>query len=253
MKKSLTAERRNKIAKILMKEGSIKVGDLSKRFNVSTETIRKDIIYLDEEGLAHKSFGGAVAPKSLVEKSIDEKELSGSEEKAEIAFKAASLIAPNSSVLLDAGSTTKALARQLALQSGLKIFTNSVTIAALLAVSENDLFITGGRVRKSSKAAVGAWGELALERIHVDYAFLGSDGFQGLPGPSAVSYTETQFKSWAVQAADRVYTVADSSKFETNGLFSYAPWKDITALITNHGAPEAAIKEIKNYTDVILA
>lgn len=67
MSKSLTADRRNRIAQILMKEGSIKVGNLSERFGVSTETIRKDIIYLEEEGIATKSHGGAIAKSDFVE------------------------------------------------------------------------------------------------------------------------------------------------------------------------------------------
>lgn len=252
-KKSLTAERRNKIARILMKEGSIKVGDLSRRFNVSTETIRKDIIYLDEEGIAEKSFGGAIARSELIEQTIDAKESSQSEEKAEIAMKAVSLITPNSAVLLDSGSTTKAIARQLTLMSGLKIFTNSVTIASLLAESDNDLFMIGGRIRSSSKACVGEWAEFALDQIHVDIAFLGSDGFKGLSGPSAISYSETQFKRWATGCAERVYTVADSSKIESNGLFAYADWKDITALITDKNIPPEVVKAIEEGCEVMLA
>ncbi len=252
MKKSLTAERRNEIAKILMKEGSIKVGDLSKRFGVSTETIRKDIIYLDDEGIAEKSFGGAIARSELVEQTIDEKESAHSKEKSDIALKAISFIRPNSSILLDAGSTTKAIAKQLRLQSGLKIFTNSISIAAIIAESDNELFMIGGRVRRSSKAAVGEWAENALSQVHIDTAFLGSDDFQGLPGPSAVSYSETQFKKWAVESCSQVYTVVDSSKFLSNGLFAYADWEEINGIITDQGAPESLIEDLRKKTDVYL-
>lgn len=252
-KKSLTAERRNQIAKILMKEGSIKVGDLSRRFNVSTETIRKDIIYLDEEGIAEKSFGGAIVRCERIAPALDARESRQSEEKADIAMKAVSLIPPNSAVLLDSGSTTKAIARQLTLMSGLKIFTNSIAIASLLSKSDNDLYMIGGRLRPASKACVGEWADSALGQLHVDIAFLGTDGVRGLSGPSALSYAETQFKVRALGAAARVYAVADSSKFESSGLFAYAAWKDLTGLITDRDAPPRMLQDISQSCQVILA
>lgn len=252
-KKSLTADRRNKIARILMKEGSIKVGDLSKRFGVSTETIRKDIIYLDEEGIAEKSFGGAIAKSDLVEQTIDAKESAHSPEKAEIAVTAASLIPPHSAVILDTGSTTKALAKQIVLMSGLTIFTNSLSIAMLLSESENDVYMIGGKVRPSSKAAVGGWAEDALDSIHADIAFLGSDGFYGLAGPSTLSYSEAEFKKRVISAANKVYTIADSDKCQSAGLFAYANWNEVTGLITSADAPESLISEISKSTRVILA
>ncbi len=253
MKKSLTADRRNKIARILMKEGSIKVGDLSKRFGVSTETIRKDIIYLDEEGIAEKSFGGAVAKSDLVEQTIDAKEATHSGEKSDLAVKAASLVKPRSAVILDTGSTTKAIAKQLVLREGLTIFTNSLSIALLMAESDNDVYMIGGKIRKSSKAAIGGWADQALDSIHADIAFLGSDGFYGLAGPSTLSYSEAEFKKRVAEAADKVYTAADKSKFQDAGLFAYADWNEITGLITNEDAPRQMVDEIRKSTEVILA
>lgn len=253
MKKTLTAERRNEIAKILLKEGSIKVRDLAKQFNVSTETIRKDIIWLDQEGIAQKSFGGAIAKTSFVENTIDDKQNIHSEEKMLIAKEAIKLIPENGAVILDTGSTNAAIAKELALKSGLTIFTNSLTIGNLLASSDNEVYIMGGRIRKSSRAAIGNWTEQALDSIYADVAFLGSDGFNGLSGPSAVSYSEADFKNKVVKSANKVYTVADSSKFNSSGLFTYANWNDITGLITDNNAPENLVNSIKENTKVILS
>ena len=72
---NLTAERRNRMAQILLSEGSIKVGEMAELFGVSTETIRKDIIHLEEKGIAEKSFGGAIAKISIVEKPLNERAL----------------------------------------------------------------------------------------------------------------------------------------------------------------------------------
>lgn len=251
--RSLTADRRNQIARILLQEGSIKVGELAKKFDVSTETIRKDIIWLEKEGIAEKEHGGALIKSDLIERTIDDKISTNSKEKSSIAEIAVSLIPQNGAVILDAGSTNAAIAKELSLMSDLTIITNSLTIANLLANSNNEVYIIGGRVRSSSKAAVGGWTDQILENIHADVAFLGSDGFSGLPGPSAVSYSEADFKKKVIKAASKVYTVADSSKFDNTGLFAYTNWNEISGLITDSNAPESKIEEIKNKTDVIIA
>ncbi|MEG1433081.1 DeoR/GlpR family DNA-binding transcription regulator [Eubacterium sp.] len=251
MGKSLTADRRNQIAQILMKKGSIKVGDLSKRFGVSTETIRKDIIYLEGEGIATKSHGGAIATSDFVERPLDVKEMDHAEAKAVIATEAVDRIPPGGAVVLDTGSTTTAIARQLLLKSGITIFTNSVTIAGVLAESDNNVFLLGGLVRPSSKATVGGWALEALSTIHADIAFLGSDGFEGLPGPSTLSYEEAAFKRKVITISDLVYTVADSSKCSSSGLFGYADWHQLDGLIIDSGMTPAMRDKIQKETRVI--
>lgn len=253
MKKSLTADRRNQIAQILMKDGSIKVGDLSKQFHVSTETIRKDIIYLEEEGIATKSHGGAIARSDFVERPLDVKENEHADSKAAIAMAAAALVRPGNVVVLDTGSTTNAIARQLTLRDGLTIFTNSVTIAALLAESDNDVFLFGGLVRSSSKATVGDWALTALGSIHADIAFLGSDGFEGLDGPSTLSYQEAAFKKSVITISQRTYTVTDSSKCHSSGLFGYCAWRDVSGVIIDKHVPQTMLESLQRETKVILA
>lgn len=253
MSKSLTADRRNRIAQILMKEGSIKVGELSERFGVSTETIRKDIIYLEEEGIATKSHGGAIAKSDFVERPLNVKESEHADAKAAIATAAMRLLHPGCAVILDTGSTTGAIARQLLLKEGLTIFTNSVTIAAMLAESDNAVYLFGGLVRSSSKAAVGDWATGALAAVHADIAFLGSDGFKGLAGPSTLSYEEAEFKKKVIAASTATYTVCDSSKCQSAGLFAYAGWRDVTGLIIDQGVPDGVAKDIAKETRVILA
>ena len=144
MKKSLTADRRNRIAQMLLKEGSVKVGELAQLFDVSTETIRKDIIYLEEEGIAEKNHGGAIAKVDVLERTLDEKEWLHSDEKAAIATVALSLVPAGSAIILDTGSTTYAIAKQLVLAKGFTVFTNSVITAGLLAESDNEIFMLGG-------------------------------------------------------------------------------------------------------------
>ena len=250
---NLTAERRNRMAQILLSEGSIKVGEMAERFAVSTETIRKDIIHLEEKGLAEKSFGGAIAKVGLVEKPLNERALVHAEEKAAIAAYAAGLIHERATVLLDAGSTTNAIAKQLLLCTGLTIITNSLELASILSDAKSEVFLIGGHIRRSSHALVGGWSAERLQRLHADIAFLGSDGFAQQSGPTSVSYDEASVKSAMLRAAAKTYVVADSSKALTTAQFSYADWHDVSGLITSGSHAQEAARLLKEQTRLLIA
>ncbi|MGF6990447.1 DeoR family transcriptional regulator of aga operon [Lachnospiraceae bacterium PM6-15] len=234
MKKTLTAERRNELAKILLTNGSVKVRELAELFHVSTETIRKDIIYLDKEGIAKKSHGGAMAvSNNIIERPVSEKELVNADIKAKIAEKALSLITPSSTILLDTGSTTYALAKLLTLEKGLTIFTNSLKIAALLTESDNDIFTFGGAVRRSSHGIVGHWATNELNSITVNMAFLGTDGAKGSEGPCSSSFSEAEFKKNCVKRSNQTVVLTDSTKFEITSIYNVCSWSDISYLVTD--------------------
>lgn len=256
MKKRLTAERRNEIAKLLLQDGNIKAGELAKRFDVSAETIRKDLIYLEEQGIAQKSYGGAIASTELLERPIALKQMENMDIKTKIAKKALDFIPEKGTVILDTGSTVYALAKLLTLRSGLTVFTNSIIVLNLLADSENDVFSLGGKVRGSSKGLVGPWGLRALESIHADAAFLGSDGFKNFEGPSSASYEEAELKKAMAACCDRAVLLCDSTKFSRDSLFQFCKWEDLCAVVTNRdksGLFHTAISEISKKTNVILS
>lgn len=256
MKKRMTAQRRNEIAQLLLRDGNLKAGELAQRFDVSTETIRKDLIYLEEQGIARKSYGGAMAVSNLLERPFATKKMENMDIKSAIAGKAMEFIPPKGVILLDAGSTSYALARLLALRDDLTIFTNSIRHLDVLSDSANQVYALGGLVRGSSKGMVGSWAVQALQTLHIDVAFLGTDGFHSLGGPSTASYEELEFKRTVLACADKAIVLADASKFQTNCLFQICDWKDIYALVTNHGddpAFEEMAERIRKSTAVYFA
>lgn len=247
----LTADRRNKIAQILLRDGSIRAADMANMFHVSTETIRKDIIYLEEMGIAEKNHGGALARVNAVEQTLNERDFLNTDAKSEIADKAVGLIHDNDTIIMDAGSTTNAIAKQLLMRSSLTIFTNSVNLVNILADSDNTVYLTGGRIRHTSRASVGAWSQRMISIIHADIAFLGSDGFRDLAGPTSMSYEEAEFKRSCVQAARKAYVVADSSKILKGDRFIYAKWNQLRGVITA-GEHKAEVEEyLKGKTTVL--
>jgi len=256
MKKQLTAGRRNEIAKLLLKDGDVKAINLAKKYDVSTETIRKDIIALEEMGIAQRSYGGAIAVHDLIERPVADKAVENQEAKRTIAESAASLIPGGSTVFLDAGSSTEALAEQLTLRDDLTIFTNSIAIANRLSESKNEVYCTGGRVRPSSKAVVGDWAVEQLRSIQINIAFLGTDGFENCSGPSCSAYEEAELKRTIIGQCKRAVLLADQSKYHGSGLFQCCSWKDLYAVITEGNAEDLNAEkrsEIEQNTRIIYA
>ena len=136
-KREITAKRRNEISRMIITDGSIRVGEVAEKFGVSTETIRKDLIYLDKKGIIKKSHGGAVAASDFFEKPFSKRESENVESKKQIAMLALGLIGDNDVVILDSGSTVLELAKLITLKSGLTIITNSIGAANILADTDN--------------------------------------------------------------------------------------------------------------------
>lgn len=246
MKKRLTAERRNEIAQLLLRNGNMKAGDLARKFDVSTETIRKDLIYLEEQGIARKSYGGAIASTELAERPVALKQMERMDVKTAIANRAIQLIPEKGVIILDAGSTTYALAKLLTLRDDLTIFTNSLIALNLLSDSSNQVFALGGRIRESSKGTIGAWAIHALCSLHADIAFLGTDGFKDLSGPSSASYEESELKQVMIAHSEKTVILCDNTKLCTNSLFQFCGWDEIYALITDMPKTRESARLIEN-------
>lgn len=252
---SITEYRRQKIAQLIASRENIKVGELAKIFHVSTETIRKDLIFLDGKGIVKKSHGGAIineaSLKSSVEKPLSIKELENKEHKKRIALHALSLIPPNASFFLDSGTTNYFLAELLAHEKGMNIFTNSVPVINVLADSDNNIYILGGKLKEQSHCIVGNWTLQLLENIQPDIAFLGSDAFKNSLGPCTASFEECGIKSKIVEKSEKVIVLADSSKFNNSGLFTFCDWNKIDLLITDSRVSKKDVRALNQVTNIV--
>jgi len=253
MASSLTAERRNRLAQILVSEGSVKVGELAEMFSVSTETIRKDLIFLESEGIARKSHGGAIASSELLERPLSAKALENVDAKNKIAQAAAELIPDKGVIILDSGSTTSQIAKILTIKKGLTIITNSISIAQILSSSDNTVYTLGGKMRGSSMALVGLWTVNELNVVKADIAFLGTDGFYSRGGPCTASFDEAQVKKAMIQNSKKSIVVCDNNKFKMDPLIQYCEWKEIDCVITNESVSEKDISELNKHVGVKIA
>lgn len=255
MVKKLSAQRRNEIAQRLFQTGNIHISELAKEYQVSNETIRKDLIYLERQGIAQKSYGGAVISKGMLERPFSQKETEHIEIKTAIAKAALAWIPEQGTIYIDAGSTNHALAKQLMMRDDLTVISNAINTVMLLSHSQNQVFCIGGQLRNSSKATVGFWAADALSHLRIDVAFLGTDCFEAFSGPACANYEETELKRLITRLAHQSIVLADHTKFHHTSQFQFCKWEEITAVITNHHEQEnkKIAAEIKERTMLVYA
>ena len=230
-------ERQQAIAAQVITRGRASVTELAQTFDVTTETVRRDLAVLDRAGVLQRVHGGAVPTRALhlVEPSVDEREATRAEHKDAIARAAAEFLPQSGcTVLLDAGTTTARLAALLPPDRDLVVVTNSVPIAARLAgVASVSLQLLGGRVRGLTQACVGTQTVASLESLRIDVAFVGTNGLTVRHGASTPDPDEAAVKSAMVSSANFVVLVTDSSKIGREEFVSFAPTCSLDVLVTD--------------------
>lgn len=237
-------ERQHAIALLTRENGRVSVADLAKRFDVTTETVRRDLDSLATLGLVARVHGGAVPADRvhLVEAAVPVREETRSAEKVRIAHAALAYLPdrPGGTILLDAGTTTARLAEILTPGMLSTVVTNSTPIATSLATRQvADVQLLGGRVRALTLATVGAPTVEALHDLRVDVVFAGTNGFSLTHGFSTPDPSEAAVKRAMVASANRVVVLADSSKSGTDYLVSFARPDDVDVLVTDAGLSRA--------------
>jgi DeoR family transcriptional regulator, fructose operon transcriptional repressor len=238
-------ERQQLISTLVADRGRVSVNELAERFSITTETVRRDLAALEVAGNLRRVHGGAVPADRLStrEESITERAVQRQPEKIRIAEAALTMIPehPTGSILLDAGSTTEALAELLAQRrtsagpgEELVIITHALPIAGRLSNNPGvALQILGGRVRGLTQAAVGQSTVDAASRLRPDIAFVGANGIHAAFGLSTPDPEEAAVKAAFVKSARRVVALADSSKLDSETLVQFAALKDLDTLITD--------------------
>jgi DeoR/GlpR family transcriptional regulator of sugar metabolism len=247
-----TVERRYKLKEILLASGSVNSGAVSAMFSVSTETIRKDLLYLEKQGFAKKGHGGAVASTEYLETPFDLRNDKNVDLKRRVAKRALEFVPEKGIILLDAGSTILMLAKELLSKENLTIITNSMSVCNILLPSRNNVYITGGQVKNVTMSLVGLWANNCLSSINIDIAFLGTSGFMNFTGPSSESFQEAEIKKKILERSNMSVVLTDSSKCKSNALAQFALWNEIDHLIMDSPGELDKLAQIQQSTNVIL-
>ncbi len=235
----LAKQRQARILAELQERGWARVADLTALFGVSDMTIRRDLEQLAADGSVYKVHGGAVlATTASDEPGFEAKSTLELPAKNAIAAMAATLIRPGSAIAVSAGTTTWGLAHHVRDIAGLTIVTNSTTVADLIAGSgkatDQVVILTGG-VRTPSAALVGPVADQAIRSLHVDQLFLGVHGMDPRGGFTTPNLAEAETNRALIASADQVIVCADSTKWGSVGLASFASLSAADVLITDTG------------------
>lgn len=234
------AERRELVRQRVQASGSASVAELAAEFGVSTVTMRRDLDDLQRRGVLTRTHGGAVRTEVNDEGSFFYRLSDEVDAKREIAARAARLVHKGDSVCLDSSSTSHYLAQEIVELRDLFIVTNSLPTATLfLEHSSATVYLTGGVIRRSSRAAITASVHPGLHSM-VDIGFFGLNGLSIDDGPLEISLEEAESKRQLAKLCRRTYLLADATKFTSLGLHPWMPAERVSGIFTDVDTPALA-------------
>lgn len=249
----LNRHRHEYILEKLSKQNKILVSDLMLGLDVSDETIRRDLKDLEAEGLLRRIHGGAVSVSPIRDEPITDRVLKSAREKKVIASLAVTLITDHTSIFLDTGSTTEALAHQLDRFTDLKLYTNSLNVA--LAAKRHPgvtVFVTPGQLRKIELDLVGYDTIQFIQNYLFDSAFMGAAGVDENRGFMDFEEDEARIRQTLLKSARNKIMLADSSKFGKTANICTARFNEINRLVTDRNPnDEFAAKFTTSKLDVL--
>lgn len=231
--------RQREILAIVGEQGFATVEALARRFGVSAQTVRRDIIRLDEAGLLERFHGGAGARGRQVRLGYAEKRQISADAKERIGQAVAAMVPDGASVFLDVGTTVEAVARALKPRRGLRVFTSSLQAALIFADHPAaEVFVAGGLMGGPDGSLVGDATTAALARFRVDLAVVGFSGFDEDGAPMDFDMRKVAVKQAALAACRRGVLVGDSSKFARSAIVRVVPPSAVGTLVTDAEPPE---------------
>ena len=242
-------ERQDQIAKVIEREGRVRVSDMVSTFGVSAVTIRRDLLTLENERRAVRTHGGAIAiDRGRPEVAFDVRERLQAAEKERIGALAASLVRDGESIAMDASTTCLQVARSLRDGRGwthLTIITNGLRLASEMAgLPGVSVLMLGGRVRWEALSVVGQLGEGIFSRVNVQTAFVGAAGFTLEAGLTDATEEEAQIKRAMVGAARDVVAVVDHSKWGRTSFATFCRADQVGTFVTDGQAPDQLIARL---------
>jgi DeoR family glycerol-3-phosphate regulon repressor len=226
--------RQTEILDIARSEGRVIVDQLADRFGVTLQTIRRDLTDLSDAGLLDRVYGGAVIRKGVANIGYEERRRLNDEAKAAIARTCARDIPDNSSLFLNIGTTTEAVARELLGHRNLTVVTNNMNVANILVANDScEIMVAGGVLRRSDGGLVGDLTAQFIEQFKVDFAIIGASALDADGDLLDFDLQEVRVSQALIRRARRTFLVADASKFQRSAPVRIVSLREIDALYTD--------------------
>ncbi|GHV66773.1 DeoR family transcriptional regulator [Spirochaetia bacterium] len=245
-------ERRMDIVERIKRLKTVKVQDLMEQYQVSIETIRRDLEFLEERGHLQRVYGGAILQGyySAAEPAYEYREQTNSREKQAIGKQAATLINDGDSLFIDYGTTTGEMVKHLGDRKNLTILTNAILIAReLIQIAKKTegwrVILLGGEIRDDEFTVSGTLAEANLKDFYVTKTFIGVGGISVEAGLTDYSLQDAGTHRLAIERANMVIGLADHSKFGVTTLNHICPADKLDILITDWLAPETVLEEYR--------
>ncbi|AND84897.1 DeoR family transcriptional regulator [Clostridium tyrobutyricum] len=228
-------ERREKIYDYILKAKNVTVLELSKKLNVSEVTIRKDLSFLENQRLIDRTFGGAIIKSPIIkEESYFQKEKYMINEKHLIGEKAAEFIKPNTTIILDTGTTIMEMAKCIVNVKDLEVITTNLKIALFLSDFENiEVTLVGGKVSMKSKGCNGIETCKIIEKYNVDSCFLGCDAFDISKGFMTTNIEKMYLKRTFIKTSEKSFLLASSNKYGKRSMLKVCDLSELTGIIVD--------------------
>jgi DeoR/GlpR family transcriptional regulator of sugar metabolism len=248
----LPEERKNEILHELNRIGKVKVIDLAKQFNVSEETIRRDLTIMEESGLLKKVYGGAIKTTfQSGEPPFTQRTIVHRDEKAKIGKKAAELVSDGDVIIIDVGTTTVEFAHFIENRKNITILTNSIPVSAVLAESLNqqkftgEILLLGGHIDPKQQSISGSLTEKMLNQFNIDKAFISAGGVSTKNGVSNYHLHESLVSRTMVDVSKQIILLADYSKFGVDTFCKVCSLEKVDILVCDHPHPNEWKNDLK--------
>lgn len=241
-------QRKDKIMQLLTENRIMKAGELAQIFQVSMETIRRDLNELEKKKLVRRVHGGAVLyTEYSAEPDYAYRTVANYEEKLLIGKKAAELVNDGDTIIIDLGTTALEFAKFLKGKKNITVFTNSLQIAyELMSDEEITVLLLGGKVRHGEGTTSGYWPEEMIDHFFADKLFLGVGAFMPEYGIMDYNIEETNLRRHCLKQTQTVIAMADYSKFGIKALNMVCRTERLDYMITDEKTDKKTLKEIKD-------
>jgi len=231
--------RQNQILALARQAGSVIVEELALRFEVTPQTIRKDLNELCEGRLLARTHGGAMLSSGVENMAYEARRQLAAREKVVIGHRAAELIPNNCSLFINIGTTTEEVARSLVRHEGLLVITNNIHVAATLAPCPKiDVIVAGGMLRRTDGGIVGEATAEFISQFKVDYAVIGASAIDADGAMLDFDYREVRVAQAIVNNARNIMLVADAMKFERSAPVRISHLSHVDIFVTDRPPPE---------------
>jgi DeoR/GlpR family transcriptional regulator of sugar metabolism len=236
----LAIERRRKIISLLEEKNSVIVPELSKLFDVTEETVRRDLEKLEQDGFLKRTYGGAVINETInSELPLKVREVTNIEGKRAIGIKVAEYIEDGDTIMLDSSTTALKVAEKIKDKKKITVITNSVKVVSELANARDcQVISTGGSLRAGSVSFVGHLAEKCIQNFNVDKAIICCKGIDMIKGITDSNEMEAEVKKAMLGAAEKRFLVVDFTKFNKISFIKILKFEEINAVFTDRKLTE---------------